>query len=186
MKPITLLLLVCILLMAGCNNAATTSEPIKTATQAAAPDYPYVTAKINGVQWQSMPDEILASYNSYEDKLQIFTKDDKGKMNFLITLASFSKTNIGAYSSVKEGAGGYGISLLDEDKKDNEENDYDNFRQGAVANCITISSITEIAEGKIVSGIFASPMNVSNDYEANKDKGVVVTDGRFAVLVKNK
>ena len=186
MKPITLLLLVSTLLLAACNNAATTSEPIKTATQAAVADYPYVTAKINGVQWQSMPDEILASYNSYEDKLQIFTKDDKGKMNFLLTLAAFSKTNMGAYSSVKEGAGGYGISLLDENKNDNEENDYDNFHQGAVANCITVTAVQEVADGKIVTGIFASPMNVSNNYEANKDKGVAVTDGRFAVLVKNK
>ena len=183
MKPITLLLLVYTLVMAACNNAATTPQPVSTNTKAAA-DYPYVTAKVNGVQWQSVPDEILASYDSYGDKLQIFTKDDKGKMNFLITLAPFNKISTGAYSSEKEGAGGYGISLLDDDKSDNVENDYDNFHQGAVANCITVTSINEVADGKVVTGIFASPMNVSNNYEANKDKGVVVTEGKFAVLIK--
>jgi hypothetical protein len=182
MKTTTLLLLAGTLLLTACNTT-TTKEPVKTETTAAS-NYPYVTAKINGVQWQSVPDEILASYNDYEDKLQIFTKDDKGKMNFLLTLASFSKTNVGTFSSVKEGAGGYGISLLDDNKNDNIENDYDNFHQGAVANCITVTSIKEVADGRVVEGFFASPMNVSNNYDANKDKGVVVTDGKFAVLVK--
>jgi len=185
MKTITLFLMAGILLLTACNNNTTTAkEPAKAESVAAAVNYPYVTAKVNGVQWQSVPAEILTTYDSYGDKLQIFTKDEKGKMNFLLTLAPFTKTNIGAYSSVKEGAGGYGISLLDDDKKDDVENDYDNFHQGAVANCITITSVKEVADGKIVEGTFASPMNVSNNYDANKDKGVVVTDGKFAVLVK--
>ncbi|GAB2831540.1 hypothetical protein [Ferruginibacter profundus] len=185
MKKITLLLLTGTLLFTACNNNTPASKELtKTENSSAAVNYPYVTAKINGVQWQSVPGEILATYDTYGDKLQIFTKDEKGKMNFLLTLAPFTKTNAGAYSSVKEGAGGYGISLLDDDKNDSMENDYDNFHQGAVANCITITSIKDVADGKIVEGIFASPMNVSNNYEANKDKGVVVTDGRFAILVK--
>ena len=183
MKKITYLLYVCLLATMACNNNTnTTNTPNKSTESNAA--YPFVTAKINGNNWQSVKDEILASYNDFDDKLNIYTKDANGKMNFLITLAAFSKTGVGSYNSVKEGAGGFGISLLDDDKKDNVENDYDNFHQGAVANCITIISIKETADGKIVSGTFASPMNVSNNYDANKDKGVVVTDGKFAVFVK--
>jgi len=185
MKKSTLLLIAATLLLTACNNNTTAAkEPVKTESNPATASYPYVTAKVNGAQWQSIPGEIMTSYDSYGDKLQVFTKDEKGKMNFLLTLAPFTKTNVGTYSSVKEGAGGYGISLLDDDAKDNVENNYDNFHQGVVADCITITAIKETADGKIVEGTFASPMNVSNNYEANKDKGVVVTEGRFAVLVK--
>jgi hypothetical protein len=144
----------------------------------------YVVAKINGVVWKSIPSEILAKYDSYNDKLNIFTQDEKGIMNFLLTLAPFSKTQIGAYSSLREGAGGYGISLLDENRKDDIENDYDNFHQGAVANCLMITSIKEVKGGKMVEGTFASPMNVSNNYDASK-KGVIVSEGKFAVFVEN-
>ncbi len=182
MKNIPLLLLVSTSVLLACNNSNTTTAPATTVSNPVAG--PYVTAKINGVPWQSIPGEILASYDPYADKLQIFTKDDQGKMNFLLTLAAFSKTNAGTYGSVQEGAGGYGISLLDDDKNDAVENDYDNFHQGAVANCITVTSIKELADGKMVEGVFASPMNVSNNYEANKSKGITVTDGRFSVLVK--
>ncbi len=185
MKKIHYLLYVCLLVTASCNNN-TTDSPKKSSetTATTVSDYPYVTAKINGNAWQSVKDEILATYNDFEDKLNIYTKDKNGKMNFLITLASFNKTGVGTYNSVREGAGGFGISLLDDDKKDNVENDYDNFHQGAVANCISITSIKEADGGKIVEGVFASPMNVSNNYDSNKDKGVVVTDGKFAVFVK--
>jgi hypothetical protein len=185
MKKINYLLYICLLVTTACSNN-TTDLPKKSAetTESTASNYPYVIAKINGNNWQSDKDEILATYNDFEDKLNIYTKDANGKMNFLITLASFSKTGVGSYNSVREGAGGFGISLLDDDKKDNVENDYDNFHQAAVLNCITVSSIKEVAEGKIVEGTFTSPMNVSNNYDANKDKGVVVTDGKFAVLVK--
>ena len=185
MKTITLLLMAATLLLTACNNNTTTAkEPAKTESTAAAANYPYVTAKVNGVQWQSVPAEIMTTYDDYGDKLQIFTKDEKGKMNFLLILAPFSKTGVGVYSSVKEGAGGYGISLLDDDKKDNVENDYDNFHQGATANCITITSVKEVDGGKLAEGFFASPMNVSNNYPDNKDKGVAVTEGKFAVFIK--
>lgn len=180
------LLFATLLFIAGCNNsntdkAATSSSLILTDNKEQT--YPYVIAKINGKPWQSVKDEILATYAEFDDKLQIFTKDGDGKMNFLLTLAPFSKTNVGAYNSVREGAGGYGISLLDENTKDDVENDYDNFRQGAVAACLQIVSIKETADGKIVEGKFASPMNVSNNYDVNKEK-IEVTDGRFAVLIK--
>lgn len=186
MKSLTPLLVTAIFLTTACNSNSTekTSATSTVAPSVNESSYPYVTAKINGNNWQSVKDEILTTYSEFDDKLQIFTKDDKGKMNFLITLAQFSKTGVGSYNSVKEGAGGFGISLLDDDKKDNVENDYDNFHQAAVPNCITVTSIKEVADGKIVEGTFASPMNVSNNYDANKDKGVVVTDGKFAVLVK--
>ncbi|MBK8608393.1 MAG: hypothetical protein IPL84_00060 [Chitinophagaceae bacterium] len=91
---------------------------------------------------------------------------------------------MGTYNSVREGAGGYGISLLDENTKDDVVLDYDNFRQGAVAGCLSIISIKEIAEGKIVEGNFSSPMNVSNNYPENKDDSLVVTEGSFVVLLK--
>ena len=184
---LTITLLVCtIMLILSCGSKSkenTTTNSIKTST-ADERNYPYVTAKVNGYNWQSVKDEILASYSEFDDKLQIFTKDATGKMNFLITMAAFSKTGVASYNSVREGAGGFGISLLDDDKNDNVENDYDNFHQGAVASCIAITSIKETTDGKIVTGTFASPMNVSNNYDANKDKGVVVTDGKFSVFVK--
>lgn len=176
---------VALLSLIACNvnneNKAETKTSISTPT---IDSKPFVTAMINGNAWQSVKDEILATYSEFDDKLQIFTKDDKGKMNFLLTLAPFSKTGVGSYNSVKEAASGYGISLIDEDKNDTVENDYDNFRQSAIPNCITVTSIKETAEGKIVEGSFASPMNVSNNYEANKDKGIAVTNGKFVVLVK--
>lgn len=179
-------LLMSIMVLTACKNSSTENKTASAETAAvknAASDYPYVTAKINGKPWNSIKEEILATYSEIDDKLQIFTKDVDGKVNFLLTLAPFSKTNVGDYNSVREGAGGYGISLLDENTKDDEELDYDNFRQGAVANCLQIISIKEIAEGKIVEGVFASQMNISNNYEPGKEK-MEVTDGRFAVLIK--
>jgi hypothetical protein len=187
MKTSLISLFVTFIVLTSCNNTGTGA---KATLLNASPDtdnkdgsYPYVTAKINGKSWQSVKDEILTTYSEFDDKLQIFTKDADGKMNFLLTLAPFSKTNVGDYNSVREGTAGYGISLLDEDLKDAVELDYDNFRQGAVANCLHITSIKEIAEGKIVEGSFASPMNPSNNYEPGKQKAAV-TDGRFAVLIK--
>jgi|GEM_PF-2549492 len=174
------------LVLTSCNSGTGES---KTGTSNATPavsnesNVPHVTANINGKSWQSIPGEILATYSDFDDKLQIFTKDADGKMNFLLTLAPFSKTNIGAYNSVREGAGGYGISLLDENTKDDVVLDYDNFRQGAVAGCLNIVSVKETAEGKIVEGNFASPMNISNNYEAGKEP-LQVTGGSFAVLIK--
>ncbi len=190
MKKNLFFLLIIIVVLNACDNNSTTKEAKSTNTKEQAKEETstattqYVTAKINGANWKSTSEEILTSYDTYGDKLQIFTKDEKGKMNFLLTLAPFTKTQIGSYNSVKEGAGGYGISLLDEDKADNVENDYDNFHQGIIANCLIIKSITEVKEGKMVEGTFASPMNVSNNYEASKDKGVVVSEGKFAVFVK--
>ncbi len=196
MKKNSFFLLIIISFLLACNGNSTTKEEVKNAnTKEQAKEETskevtpsattqYVTAKINGANWKSVPEEILTSYDTYGDKLQIFTKDEKGKMNFLLTLAPFTKTQIGSYNSVKEGAGGYGISLLDEDKADNVENDYDNFHQGIIANCLIIKSITEVKDGKMVQGTFASPMNISNNYEASKDKGVTVSEGKFAVFVK--
>jgi hypothetical protein len=176
---------VCLLSLIACNTNKENKAENKTTNLAPTADgKPFVTAIINGKAWQSIPEEILATYNDFDDKLNIYTKDSNGKMNFLLTLASFSKTGVSSYNSVREGAGGYGISLLDDDKNDNVENDYDNYHQAAVPNCITVTSIKETAEGKIVEGTFASPMNATNNYDANKDKGVVVTDGKFAVLIK--
>lgn len=187
MKTGLTILLIAFISLAACNSIgkeknSTSLNAIPLESKEA--NYPYVMAKINGKPWKSIKDEILATYSEFDDKLQIFTKDAEGKMNFLLTLAPFSKTNVGNYNSVREGAGGYGISLLEENTKDDEVLDYDNFRQGAVADCLNIISIKEIAEGKIVEGSFASPMNMSNNYEKNNDKGVVVTEGRFSVLVK--
>jgi hypothetical protein len=180
------ILLIGLITLAACKSSD--KEINSTSLNTMPPDgkeaaYPYVTAKINGKPWQSIKDEILATYSEFDDKLQIFTKDADGKMNFLLTLAPFSKTNVGDYNSVRQGAAGYGVSLLDEDTKDGMELDYDNFRQGAVANCLHITSIKEIAGGKIVEGSFTSPMNISNNYEPGKEK-MEVTDGRFAVLIK--
>jgi hypothetical protein len=176
---------VALLSLIACNaNNENKAETKTTISTHAIDSKPFVTAMINGKAWQSIPEEILATYSEFDDKLQVFTKDNQGKMNFLLTLAPFSKTGVGSYNSVKEAASGYGISLIDEDKNDTVENDYDNFRQSAIPNCLTVASIKETAEGKIVEGTFASPMNVSNNYDANKDKGVVVTEGKFAVLVK--
>lgn len=188
MKTGLTVLLILLITLAACKSSD--KEINATSVNIITPDgreaaYPYVTAKINGKPWQSIKDEILATYSEFDDKLQIFTKDADGKMNFLLTLAPFSKTNVGDYNSVREGAGGYGISLLEENTKDEEVLDYDNFRQGAVAGCLNVVSIKEIAEGKIVEGSFASPMNISEHYEAGKKK-LQVTDGRFAVLLKNK
>lgn len=186
MKTSISILLTAILFLAACsgnNKEATSSSPASTSVNSTASDYPYVTASINGKEWHSVRDEILATYSEIDDKLQIFTKDAEGKMNFLLTLSPFSKTNVGAYNSVREGAGGYGISLLDENTKDDKPLDYDNFRQGAVAGCLNIVSIKETAEGKIVEGNFASAMNISNNYEPGKEK-LEVTNGSFAVLLK--
>jgi hypothetical protein len=186
MKTRLTLLFATLLFIAACNNsntdkAAASSNSISTDNKEQS--YPHVTAKINGKPWQSIKDEILATYSDFDDKLQIFTKDADGKMNFLLMFAPFSKTNVGAYNSVREGAGGYGISLLDENTKDDIALDYDNFHQGAVAGCLNIVSIKETAEGKIVEGSFASPMNVSNNYDASKKK-IEITEGSFAVLIK--
>ncbi len=180
------LLFATLLFIAGCNNSNTdkaTASSNLTFSDNKEKNCPHVTAKINGKPWQSVKDEILATYSEFDDKLQIFTKDAGGKMNFLLTLAPFSKTSVGKYNSVREGAGGYGISLLDENTKDDIVLDYDNFHQGAVAACLQIVSIKETTEGKIVEGTFASPMDVSNNYDANKEK-IEVTDGSFAVLIK--
>ncbi len=186
MKTGLTILLTALMFLLACNS--NDKEKNTTSLNATSPDgkeatYPYVTAKINGKPWQSVKDEILATYSEIDDKLQIFTKDAEGKMNFLLALAPFSKTNVGNYNSVREGTAGYGISLLDEDVKDDVELDYDNFRQGAIANCLRITSIKEIAEGKIIEGSFASPMNISNNYEPGKPK-FEVTEGRFAILIK--
>ncbi len=186
MKTGLLILLSAFMLLSSCNNHGTeksTASSNTTPETSKGNSYPHVTAKINGKDWQSVKDEILATYSDIDDKLQIFTKDAEGKMDFLLTLAPFSKTNVGAYNSVREGASGYGISLLDENTKDDVELDYDNFRQGAVAGCLNIVSVKETAEGKIVEGNFASSMNISNNYEAGKEK-LEVTDGSFAVLIK--
>ena len=175
------------LCLMACNNTANNTNASPNANLGATANSDYITATINGTKWQSITNEILATYQDLDDKLQIFTKDDKGKMNFLITIAPFNKTGIGDYSSVKEGAGGFGISLLDDDRKDNVENDYDNYHQGAVANCIKITSIKNIKEGRVIKGTFASPMNVSNNYVAARDmvKAIQVTDGKFSVFLKN-
>ena len=169
MKKILWFLLIAFGTLIGCTNSSSPSADKQSNISNADNSAAFVTAKINGVAWQSIPTEILATYNDFDDKVNIYTMDEKGKMHFLITLATFSKIGVGSYSSVKEGAGGFGISLLDEDKKDNIENDYDNFHQGAVPNCITVTAITETPKGKIVQGTFASPMNVSNNYDANKN-----------------
>ncbi len=185
MKSVFTILMVVLYLIA-CNGNNTQKNPMSSEVKTAAHNedaYPYVTAKINGIPWQSIKEEILATYSEIDDKLQIFTKDADDKMNFLLTLAPFSKTNVGSYNSVREGTAGYGISLLEENTKDDEVLDYDNFRQGAVAGCLSIISIKETAEGKIVEGNFASPMNMSNNYESGKKK-LEVTDGVFAVLIK--
>ena len=186
MKSCLLILLIALLLVTGCNGGNNEKNKITVVTSSTNDKetaYPFVTASINGKTWQSVKDEILATYSDFDDKLQIFTKDADGKMNFLLTLAPFVKTGVGAYNSVREGAGGYGISLLDEDTKDDIELDYDNFRQGAVASCLQIISIKETGEGKIVEGTFASPMNTSNNYEPNKEI-LTIAEGRFAVLIK--
>jgi len=185
MKPVLKFLCV-VLIFASCNSGSNENKGgtlNNMPAESKESSVPHVTANINGKPWQSIPGEILATYSDFDDKLQIFTKDADGKMNFLLTLAPFSKTNIGAYNSVREGAGGYGISLLDENPKDDVVLDYDNFRQGAVAGCLHIVSVKETAEGRIIEGNFASPMNISNNYEAGKDP-LQVTDGSFAVLVK--
>ncbi len=186
MKTYLAILLTAFVYLISCNSSSTEKESSSSNAMPATDKenaYPYVTAKINGKEWHSIKDEILATYSEIDDKLQIFTKDADGKMNFLLTFSPFSKTNVGTYNSVREGAGGYGISLLEEDTKDEKVLDYDNFRQGAVAGCLSIVSIKETAEGKIVEGNFASPMNISNNYEAGKEK-LQVTDGKFSVLIK--
>lgn len=186
MKTVVAILLIVILFFTSCNSgnsetASSSAGPASTDTKAG--NDIFVTAKINGKEWYSIKDEILATHSEIDDKLQIFTKDAEGEMNFLLTMSPFTKNGVGAYNSVREGAGGYGISLLDENTKDAEVLDYDNFRQGAVAGCLNIFSIKETAEGKIVEGNFASTMNISEHYEAGKEK-LQVTDGRFAVLLK--
>jgi hypothetical protein len=186
MKTCLTILLTALIFVTACNssnkekNSTTLNTPTASSVEST---YPYVMAKINGKEWHSIKDEILATYSEMDDKLQIFTKDAEGKMNFLLTMSPFSKTNVGDYNSVREGAGGYGISLLDENTKDDMPLDYDNFHQGAVAGCLHVVSVKETVQGKIVEGNFASPMNVSNNYEANKEK-LEVTDGSFAVLIK--
>jgi hypothetical protein len=145
----------------------------------------YVSAKINGVAWESVPSEILAKYYEIDDKLNIYTVDTKNEMNFLLTCSPYSKTQVGSYNSVKEGAGGYGITLNDNNTKDDIPKDYDNYHQGATPNCLTITTIKEVKSGKLIAGTFASPMNVSNNYDANKNKGIVVTEGKFQVLLEN-
>ena len=186
MRSTLTILFAALMFLAACNSSnkeKNSKDSNTTAADSKEAAYPYVTAKINGKPWQSVKDEILATYSDFDDKLQIFTKDAAGKMNFLLTLAPFSKTNVGDYNSVREGTGGYGISLLDENTKDDVVLDYDNFRQGATAGCLHIVSVKETAEGKIVEGNFASPMNISNNYDAGAEK-LQVTDGSFAVLIK--
>ncbi len=184
MKTLFTTLIASLICLTACNDNGSGKPSASSDAKAADnTDHPYVTANINGKPWYSVKDEILATYSEIDDKLQIFTKDAAGKMNFLLSFAPFSKTNVGDYNSVREGTAGYGISLLDENLQDDAELDYDNFRQGAVASCLHITSIKEIAEGKIVEGSFASSMNPSNNYEPGKAK-LEVTDGRFAVLIK--
>ena len=188
MKTCLAVILTVLIFSTSCNNSS--SEKSSRSSNAVSAEskettYPYVNAKINGKEWHSIKDEILATYSEIDDKLQIFTKDTVGKMNFLLTLAPFSKTGVGDYNSVREGTAGYGISLLDENAKDDVVLDYDNFREGAAAGCLHIVSIKETIEGKIVEGNFASPMNVSNNYDAGKQK-LQVTDGSFAVLIKKE
>lgn len=186
MKTVLTILLSALICLAACNSSNTeknSTAPGSKAVENKEASYPYVTAKINGKPWHAVKDEILATYSEIDDKLQIFTKDAEGKMDLLLSFAPFSKTGVGDYNSVREGTAGYGISLLDEDAKDDVVLDYDNFRQGAVAGCLHIVSIKETAEGKIVEGSFASPVNISVNYETNKERSEV-TDGSFAVLIK--
>ena len=169
----------------SCNNSSDSKTiPNENTSAIVEPSQQYVTAMIDGKAWKSEPEEVLASYSEFDDKLQIFTKDASGKANFLISILPFSKVGIGSYSSVREGVGGFGISLLDDNSSDSEEWDYDNFRQAATTNCIAVTSINETSEGKMLIGTFASPMNVSNNYDANKSKSIVITEGKFAVLLK--
>jgi hypothetical protein len=183
MKKCTNLLLILLVLIVACNNTDKTPTSISQKSVSDSEKYPNVQATINGALWKSVPSEILAKHSSFDDKLQIFTKDEKGKMNFLITLDKFGTTQIGNYSSVKEGVGGYGISLLDDNMQDDEANDFDNFRQGATPNCITVTNIKNVNDGKIVTGTFNSSMNPSNNYDAAKSKSIQVTDGHFSVLI---
>jgi len=184
MKNLFAILIASLVCLHACKGSDSDKASASSDARAAGnADHPYVTAIINGKPWHAVKDEILATYSEIDDKLQIFTKDAAGKMNLLLSFAPFSKTNVGDYNSVREGTAGYGISLLDENLQDDVELDYDNFRQGAVANCLHITSIKEIAEGKIVEGNFASSMNPSNNYEPGKEK-VTVTEGKFAVLIK--
>ena len=174
-----LLFIVLIIIVASCNNNSSTKSTTSTLTNTKQ----FVTANIGGKPWQSDPNEVLASYSEFDDKLQIFTKDAVGKSNVLLTLMPFSKTGVGKYSSVKENSSGFGISLLDDNTTDTEELDYDNFRQGAIENSITIAAINETAEGKMITGTFASALYKSNNYDAATSKPIAI-DGAFAVLLK--
>ncbi|MEO5942446.1 MAG: hypothetical protein ABIP30_10060 [Ferruginibacter sp.] len=167
-----------LLFFIACNNSQT-DKAVNTKTS----DDQFVTAVIAGKNWKSIPNEILATYSEIDDKLQIFTKDADAKTNVLLSLAPFSKTGVGNYNSVKEGAGGYGISLLDDNTADNETWDYDNFHQGAVPNCITITDIKETPEGKMIKGTYKAQLNESNNYDAAKSKPITI-DGAFAVMLK--
>ncbi len=177
-------LAISVVLMFSCNNGSDSKTPTTKAPAAVEVGTQSVTATIDGKEWKSIPDEVLASYSEFDDKLQIFTKDAAGKGNLLLSIMPFSKTGIGSYSSVREGTAGFGISILDDNTSDNEEWDFDNFRQAVTPNCITVTAINETSDGRMITGTFNSRMNVSNNYDANKSKSIDVTDGKFSVLIK--
>ncbi len=179
-----ILLVISVVLLLSCNNASDSKTSTTDAPASTEPGKQSVTALIDGKEWKSVPEEVLASYSEFDDKLQIFTKDASGKTNFLITIMPFNKVGVGSYNSVREGTAGFGISLLDDNTSDSEEWDYDNFRQAATPNCIAITSINETSEGRMITGTFASPMDVSNNYDAKNSKGIVVADGKFNVIIK--
>ena len=76
-------LLTTLIFLTACNSISTEkkSAPSNAMTvEGKENTYPYVTAKINGKEWHSVKDEILATYSEFGDKLQIFTKDADGKI----------------------------------------------------------------------------------------------------------
>jgi hypothetical protein len=140
-------------------------------------DAAFVSAVIDGQPWRS--DDILVTHAETGDRFTIHTTDNAKKKDIVLDLAPFSKTKAGSYNSAK--ADRTGISLLDTDKDDGVEFDFDNYLEHETPNCIQVTSIKDL-DGKkqLIEGAFQSEMVPS--FNAAGKKTLQIKDGKFKVI----
>ncbi len=170
-----LLLTAAAFLLASCNRKEETVAD--SGSPSAAREMSYVSAVIGGQPWRS--DSLLVRYSETSDRLSIHTTDNEKKKDLVLNLAPFSKTKTGSYNSDKLQRNG--ISLLDADKADGVEFDFDNYLERESPDCIQITSIKDLGnQRQVIEGTFKSEMLPS--FNAAEGKPLQVQEGKFRVI----
>ena len=175
MNPTPCLALASLFILTSCDKTPSAGSGGTKSTGSG--DAAFVSAVIDGQPWRS--DDILVTHAQTGDRFTIHTTDNAKKKDILLDLAPFSKTKVGSYNSAKFER--TGISLLDSDKKDGVEFDFDNYLERESPNCIQVTSIKDL-DGKkqLVEGTFQSEMVPS--FDAKGKKTIQIKDGKFKVI----